>query len=85
MMDSFVLLVYVSLAASRTFSQQLLVCLNFVLDSDLFYWYKQKCDFYQLWQQHKHLKASEMSKAWPETYKDEYINQFQPEPTHKIH
>ena len=31
-MDSFVLLAYASLAASRTLSQQLLACLNFTLD-----------------------------------------------------
>ena len=42
-MDSFVLLAYASLAASRTLLQQLLACLNFTLDSeDLFCWYKQK-------------------------------------------
>ena len=36
-MDSFVLVAYASLAASRTLLQQLLVCLNFTLDSeDLF-------------------------------------------------
>ena len=35
--DSFVLLAYASLAASRTLLQQLLACLNFTLDSeDLF-------------------------------------------------
>ena len=40
-MDSFVLLAYASLAASRTFLQQLLACLNFTLESeDLFFWYK---------------------------------------------
>ena len=39
-MDSFVLVAYASLAASRTLLQQLLVCLNFTLDSeDLFCWY----------------------------------------------
>ena len=39
-MDSFVLLAYASLAASRTFLQQLLACLNFTLDSeDLPFWY----------------------------------------------
>ena len=38
-MDSFLLLGYASLAASRTFLQQLLACLNFTLDSeDLFCW-----------------------------------------------
>ena len=40
-MDSFVLLAYASLAASRTFLQQLLACLNFSLESeDLSFWYK---------------------------------------------
>ena len=40
--DSFDLLAYTSLAASRTLSQ-LLACLNFPLDpEDLFCWYKQK-------------------------------------------
>ena len=33
-MDSFVLLAYVSLAASRTLLQQLLACLNFTLESE---------------------------------------------------
>ena len=42
-MDSFVLLAYASLAASRTLLQQLLACLNFTIDSeDLFCWYKRK-------------------------------------------
>ena len=36
-------LAYTRFAASRTLFQQLLVCLNFTLDSeDLFCWYKQK-------------------------------------------
>ena len=40
--DSFALLAYASLAASRTLLQQLLACLNFTLDSeDLSFWYKQ--------------------------------------------
>ena len=48
-MDSFVLLAYASLAASRTLLQWLLACLNFTLDSeDLFCWYKQKSGFYEL-------------------------------------
>ena len=39
MMDSFVLIKYASLAASRTLLQQLLACLNFTLDSeDLPFW-----------------------------------------------
>ena len=33
-MDSFVLVAYSSLAASRTLLQQLLACLNFILDSE---------------------------------------------------
>ena len=37
-MDSFVLLVYASLAASRTLLQRLLACLNFALESDLSFW-----------------------------------------------
>ena len=42
-MDSFVLIAYASLAASRTLLQQLLACLNFTLDSeDSFCWYKRK-------------------------------------------
>ena len=42
-MDPFVILEYVSLAASRTLLQQLLTCLKFTLDSeDLSIWYKQK-------------------------------------------
>ena len=42
-MDSFVLVAYASLAASRTLLQRLLACLNFTLDSeDLFCWYKGK-------------------------------------------
>ena len=43
MMDSFVLVAYASLAASRTLLQRLLACLNFTLDSeDLFCWYSLK-------------------------------------------
>ena len=42
-MDSFVLLAYASLAASRTLLQRLLACLNFTLESeDLSFCYKQK-------------------------------------------
>ena len=41
--DSYVLLPYIILAASRTLSQHLIACLNFPLDSEnLFCWYKQK-------------------------------------------
>ena len=42
-MDPFVLLAYVSLAASRTLLQQLLACLKFTLDlEDLFCCHKRK-------------------------------------------
>ena len=42
-MDSFVLLAYVSFAASRTLLQQLLASLNFTLEAeDLSFLYKQK-------------------------------------------
>ena len=42
-MDSFVLVAYASLAASRNLLQRLLACLNFALDSeDLFCWCKRK-------------------------------------------
>ena len=41
-MDSFVLLAYASLAASRTLLQRLLACLNFTLESDFSLWYKRK-------------------------------------------
>ena len=85
-MDSFVLLAYASLAASRTLLQRLLACLNFTLESeDLSFWYKQKSNLYELWQQHKQLKTREMSEAWPDIFYEGYMHQFQPEPTHKIH
>ena len=42
-MDSFVLLAYASLAASRTLLQRLLACLNFTLEAeDLSFCYKRK-------------------------------------------
>ena len=47
-MDSFVLVAYASLAASRTLLQRLLACLNFTLDS-VFWWYK-KSNFYEICQ-----------------------------------
>ena len=49
-MDLFVLVAYLSLAALRTLLQRLLACLNFTLDSEL-------------WQQHKQLKTMEMSEV----------------------
>ena len=42
-MDSFVLLAYAGLAASRTLLKRLLACLNFTLESEgLSSWYKRK-------------------------------------------
>ena len=62
-MDSFVLVAYASLAASRTLSQRLLACLKFTLDSeDLFCWYKRKKWF--LWA----LAAAQV----PENHGDEW-------------
>ena len=53
MINSFVLLAYLRLTASRTFLELLLAFQNFTLDSeDLFWWYKRKSDFYKLWQQY---------------------------------
>ena len=39
-MDSFVLLAYGTLAASKTLLRQLRPCLNFTLEADLSFWYK---------------------------------------------
>ena len=66
-MDSFVLLAYASLAASRTLLQRLLACLKFTLDLvDRFgrrFGTNEKSDLYELWQQHKQLKTMEISQA----------------------
>ena len=63
-MNSFVLVACASLAVSRTLLQRLLACLNFTLYSeDLFCWYTQKSDFYELWQQHKLLKTKEKNEV----------------------
>ena len=47
-MDSFVLLAYKCLAASRNLLQQLLACLNFTLDSEYSVGTHKKSDFYEL-------------------------------------
>ena len=84
-MDSFVLVEYASLAAWKTFLQQLLACLNFTLDSEIYsVGIDEKSDFYELWQQHQLLKTMEMSEVWTDTYDEGYVHQFQPEPTNKI-
>ena len=73
MMDSFALLAYASLAASRTLLLWLLACLNFTLDSESIY----SVGTNEKWRL--------VREVWPETYDEGYIHQFQPEPTHKIH
>ena len=75
-MDSFVLLAYISLAASRTLLQWLLACLNFTLESeDLSFWYKRKKRFLcELWQQHKQLKTMTLSEAWLDIFYEGYIH-----------
>ena len=47
-MDSFALVAYASLAASRTLLQQLIACLNFTLESYLSFCTNKKSDFYGL-------------------------------------
>ena len=86
-MDSFVLLAYASLAASRTLLQWLLACLNFTLDSeDLSFWYKWKKWF--LWTmaaiEAAENHGGELGLTWYFQW-EIYIHQFQPEPTHKIY
>ena len=52
-MDSFVLLVYVRLAVSKTLWQQLLTCLNelyFKIQKIYSVGTNEKSDFYELWQ-----------------------------------
>ena len=84
-MDSFVLLAYSSLAASRTLLQQSLACVSFTLESeDLSLWYKWK---WFLWTvaaaQEAENHGGEL--GWPDIFCEGFIHQFQPEPTHKIH
>ena len=81
MIDSFVLLAYASLAASRTFLQRLLAFLNFPLHEKIYFvGTDEKSDFYELRQQHKQLKTMD-----EELLHEEYKDRFQPEPTHKMH
>ena len=64
-MDSFVLLAYASLAASRTLLQRLLPCLNFQKKNQNIFLFgtNEKSDFYELRQQHKQLKTMEMNET----------------------
>ena len=83
--NSFVLLTYATLTASKTLLQRLQACLKLTLDSeDLLCWYKRRNDFYELWQQHEGLKTVEMTEAGLDTYNEGYIHQYQPEPLHEI-
>ena len=85
-MDSFVLLAYASLAASRTFLQQLLACLNFSLDSeDLSFWYK--CKKWFLWTMAASQATENHGDEWGLTWYFRWgtYTSIQPEPSHKIH
>ena len=86
MMDSFVLLAYARLAASRTLLQQLLAYMNLLYTQTIYpFGANEKNDFYELEEQHKQLKSMEMSETSPDTFDEGYIHQLQPEPTLKIH
>ena len=63
----------------------LVLYFRFIDSEDLAVAANKKCDFYELWQQQKQLKTMEMSEAWPNTYNEGYIHQFQPEPIYKIY
>ena len=66
-MDSFVLLAYASLAASRTLLQWLLACLNFTLDSDgLSFWCKWEKWF--LWTMAASQAAENYGDVWRLTW-----------------
>ena len=59
--DSFDCQILESLTASKTFSQQLLACLNFTLDVNIYsVGTDERSDFYELWLQHNQLKTMEM-------------------------
>ena len=63
-MNSFDLLAYASLATSRTILQQLLACLNFTLDSEVYpFGANGKSDFFELRQQHKQMETMEIKDA----------------------
>ena len=60
--DSFTLVGYANLAASRTLLQQLLACLNFT-QKIYHVGTNEEKNFHKLWQQHKLLKTMEMSEV----------------------
>ena len=85
-MESFALLAYSSLEASRTLLQWLLACMNFTFAHKIFlFGTNEKSDLYELWKQHKQLETMEMNGAWPDIFYEGYIHQLQRETTHKIH
>ena len=83
-MDS-VLLTYAIFAASSTLLQKSIACLNITVQKIYSTGTNKKNDFYQLWEQHKQLKAIEMIEFWSDIYNEGYTHQFQPEYTDKIH
>ena len=62
-MDSFVLVAYENLAASRTLLQRSLACLNFTLGSENSVGTNEKSNFYELWQHQKLLNTMDMSEV----------------------
>ena len=81
--DSFVLVAYASLAASRTLLPQLLACLNFKFRR--FILLVQPKKVISMKYDSSTSKTMEISEVWLDTYDEGYIHQFQPEPTQKIH
>ena len=62
--DSFVLLVYASLAASRTLFATITSLYKLYFKIQIFFVStNEKSDFYELWQQHKLLKIMEVSEV----------------------
>ena len=69
--DSFVLLAYVILAASKTLLERLQVWT--LLSNQIYSVGKNGSDFYEQWQQNRQLKSMEMREGWPDTYDEGYI------------
>ena len=51
---------------------------------DLSFWYKRKKWFLWTMAAAQVAETMKMSEAWPDLFYEEYIHQFQPEPTHKF-